>query len=79
MSTRYMKKVYGGDVIAEKDHNSASDTEISVTNGTKSKSFNVFDVVCDDRYAVIMGAIPASIRLQCSSSVYDVIKNISLD
>lgn len=48
MSTRYMKKVYGGDVIAEKDNNSASDTEILVTNDTKSKSFNVFDVVCNN-------------------------------
>ncbi|XP_011144810.1 transcription factor 25 isoform X2 [Harpegnathos saltator] len=45
MSTRYMKKVYGGDVITEKENNDASDTEISVTNDTKSKSFNVFDVL----------------------------------
>lgn len=47
MSTRYIKKIYGRDVIPEKD-DSASDTEISVTNDAKSKSFNVFDVVCTD-------------------------------
>ncbi|XP_029671203.1 transcription factor 25 [Formica exsecta] len=45
MSTRYMKKIYGNDVILEKDNDSASDTEISVTSDTKSKSFNVFDVL----------------------------------
>lgn len=44
MSTRYMKKIYGSDVILEKDYD-ASDAEISVTNDTKSKSFNVFDVL----------------------------------
>ncbi|CAL1686186.1 unnamed protein product [Lasius platythorax] len=44
MSTRYIKKIYGSDVIPEKD-DSASDTEISVTNDAKSKSFNVFDVL----------------------------------
>lgn len=44
MSTRHMKKIYGSDVILEKDYD-ASDTEISVTNDTKSKSFNVFDVL----------------------------------
>lgn len=48
MSTRYMKKIYGNDVILVKDNDSASDTEISVTSDTKSKSFNVFDVVCID-------------------------------
>jgi len=45
MSTRYMKKVYGGDVTLEKDNDDMSDTEVSVTNNVKSKSFNVFDVV----------------------------------
>lgn len=45
MSTRHMKKIYGSDVILEKDYD-ASDAEISVTNDIKSKSFNVFDVVC---------------------------------
>lgn len=63
MSTRYMKKVYGSDVIAEDDHNNASDTEISVSNDTKSKSFNVFDVVCGDKYPLIMGMIYTLIRL----------------
>ncbi|XP_029163781.1 transcription factor 25 [Nylanderia fulva] len=47
MSTRYIKKIYGSDIIIEKekDDDSASDKEISVTNDTKSKSFNVFDVL----------------------------------
>jgi len=45
MSTRYMKKVYGDDVTLEKDDDDMSDTEVSVTNNVKSKSFNVFDVV----------------------------------
>lgn len=45
MSTRYIKKIYGSDVIIEKDDDSASDKEISMTNDTKSKSFNVFDVL----------------------------------
>lgn len=45
MSTRYMKKVYGSDVTLEKSNDDASDTEVSVTNNAKSKSFNVFDVV----------------------------------
>ncbi|XP_012228074.1 ribosome quality control complex subunit TCF25 [Linepithema humile] len=45
MSTRYMKKVYGSDVILDKDNDGASDIEISVTNDTKSKSFNVFNVL----------------------------------
>lgn len=43
MSTRYMKKVYGGDVTLENDD--ASDTEVLVTSNVKSKSFNVFDVL----------------------------------
>ncbi|XP_072750891.1 ribosome quality control complex subunit TCF25 [Anoplolepis gracilipes] len=45
MSTRYMKKIYGSNVILEKDNDIVSDTEISVTNDTKSKTFNVFDVL----------------------------------
>lgn len=45
MSTRYMKKVYGNDVTLEKGDDDASDTEISLPSNTKSKSFNVFDVV----------------------------------
>lgn len=44
MSTRYMKKVYG-DVTLE-GNDDTSDTEVSVTSNAKSKSFNVFDVVC---------------------------------
>lgn len=45
MSTRYMKKVYGGNVTLEKGDDT-SDTEVPVTSNAKSKSFNVFDVVC---------------------------------
>jgi uncharacterized membrane protein len=45
MSTRHMKRVYGGNVISGEDNDAASDTEISVTNDTKSKFFNVFDLV----------------------------------
>lgn len=40
-----MKKVYGGDVTLETGNDDASDTEVSVTGNTKSKSFNVFDVL----------------------------------
>lgn len=46
MSTRYMKKVYGSDVTLETGNDNTSDTEVSVTSNAKSKSFNVFDVVC---------------------------------
>ncbi|KAL6263202.1 hypothetical protein P5V15_006002 [Pogonomyrmex californicus] len=45
MSTRYMKKVYGDDVILAKGDDDASDTEVSVRSNAKSKSFNVFDVL----------------------------------
>ncbi|XP_036141466.1 transcription factor 25 [Monomorium pharaonis] len=46
MSTRYMKKVYGGDVTLEKGDSDVSDTEeVLVTSNAKSKSFNVFDVL----------------------------------
>ncbi|EZA51501.1 hypothetical protein DMN91_000628 [Ooceraea biroi] len=45
MSTRYMKRIYGGNAIREENNEAASDTEVSVTNDTKSKSFNVFDVL----------------------------------
>jgi len=45
MSTRHMKRVYGGNVISGEDNDAASDTEISATNDTKSKFFNVFDLV----------------------------------
>jgi len=50
MSTRYMKKVYGGDVTLKEDNDDMSDTEVSVTNNVKSKSFNVFDVVCRTKH-----------------------------
>lgn len=43
MSTRYMKRIYGGDAIHDIGNGSASETEIP--NEPKSKSFNVFDVV----------------------------------
>ncbi|XP_018368623.1 PREDICTED: transcription factor 25 [Trachymyrmex cornetzi] len=49
MSTRYMKKVYGSDVTLETGNDNASDTEVSVTSNTKSKSFNVFDVLNSDK------------------------------
>ncbi|KZC04708.1 Transcription factor 25 [Dufourea novaeangliae] len=45
MSTRYMKKVYGGDVLPEKDSENESDAENSIIHDVKSKTFNVFDVV----------------------------------
>lgn len=45
MSTRYMKKVFGGDVIIDGDKENVSDVENSVNDNFKSKSFNVFDVV----------------------------------
>lgn len=50
MSTRYMKKVYGSDVILEKDNDDASDVEVSVSSNAKTKSFNVFDVVRRNLY-----------------------------
>ncbi|XP_076622742.1 nuclear localized protein 1 [Colletes latitarsis] len=45
MSTRYMKKVYGGDALAEKDSESESDIKNSIIGDVKSKTFNVFDVL----------------------------------
>ncbi|XP_018308237.1 transcription factor 25 [Mycetomoellerius zeteki] len=47
MSTRYMKKVYGSDVTLETDNDNTSDTEVA--SNTKSKSFNVFDVLNSDK------------------------------
>ncbi|XP_015607556.1 transcription factor 25 [Cephus cinctus] len=44
MSTRYMKKVYGGDVGLENNNENLSDTEIPIT-GVKPKQFNVFDLL----------------------------------
>ncbi|XP_066582591.1 ribosome quality control complex subunit TCF25 isoform X1 [Prorops nasuta] len=44
MSTRYIKKVYGKDLITEKDNESFTDLEIP-TNGIKAKLFNVYDLL----------------------------------
>lgn len=53
MSTRYMKKVYGSDVIPQDNNESASDAEILAGDSTdKSKPFNVFDVVRDNKIIV---------------------------
>ncbi|KAL2713835.1 transcription factor 25 [Vespula squamosa] len=48
MSTRYMKKVFGGDVIIDGDKENVSDVENSINDNFKSKSFNVFDVLNDN-------------------------------
>lgn len=40
-----MKKVYGGDVLAEKDIESECDVENSRIGDVKSKTFNIFDVL----------------------------------
>ncbi|KAK2589094.1 hypothetical protein KPH14_001922 [Odynerus spinipes] len=48
MSTRYIKKVFGGDVIYDGDKENVSDVENLVTGNFKSKSFNVFDVLNDN-------------------------------
>ncbi|XP_076675609.1 nuclear localized protein 1 [Andrena cerasifolii] len=45
MSTRYMKKVYGGDVLIEKDSENESEVENSIIGAVKSKTFNVFDLL----------------------------------
>ncbi|CAK9802529.1 Transcription factor 25 [Anthophora plagiata] len=45
MSTRYMKKVYGGDVLTEKDSENESEMENSIIANVKSKAFNLFDVL----------------------------------
>ncbi|CAK9798291.1 Transcription factor 25 [Anthophora quadrimaculata] len=45
MSTRYMKKVYGGDVLTEKDSENESEMENSIIGNVKSKAFNLFDVL----------------------------------
>lgn len=46
MSTRYMKKVYGSDVLFEKDNENENEIENSIIGNVKSKTFNLFDVVC---------------------------------
>ncbi|XP_014616085.1 PREDICTED: transcription factor 25 [Polistes canadensis] len=48
MSTRYMKKVFGGDEIVDGNKENVSDVENSVNDNFKSKSFNVFDVLNDN-------------------------------
>ncbi|XP_017794175.1 PREDICTED: transcription factor 25 isoform X3 [Habropoda laboriosa] len=45
MSTRYMKKVYGGDVLSEKDSENENEMENSIIGNVKSKAFNLFDVL----------------------------------
>lgn len=70
MSTRYMKKVYGSDVILDKDNDGASDVEISVTNDTKSKSFNVFDLVCKDKYCHYIYNFSSKYPSQCLINLY---------
>lgn len=45
MSTRYLKKVYGGAVLSEKDSENESDVENPVIGNYRPKSFNVFDVL----------------------------------
>lgn len=47
MSTRYMKKVYGGDVLSEKNSENENEIENSIIGNVQSKTFNFFDVVCD--------------------------------
>ncbi|KAI4493123.1 hypothetical protein M0802_009673 [Mischocyttarus mexicanus] len=48
MSTRYMKKVFGGDEIVDGNKENINDVENSVNDNFKSKSFNVFDVLNDN-------------------------------
>ncbi|XP_076764371.1 nuclear localized protein 1 [Xylocopa sonorina] len=45
MSTRYMKKLYGGDMLPEKDSENESEMETSIIGNIKSKTFNLFDVL----------------------------------
>nr|XP_034172798.1 transcription factor 25 [Osmia lignaria] len=45
MSTRYMKKVYGSDVLLEKDNENENEIENSIIGNVKSKTFNLFDVL----------------------------------
>lgn len=48
MSTRYIKKVFGGDIICDGDKESVNDVETAVIGNFKSKSFNVFDALNDN-------------------------------
>lgn len=45
MSTRYMKKIYGGNVLPVGNSENESEVENSIIGNVKSKTFNVFDVV----------------------------------
>lgn len=45
MSTRYIKKVYGGDVLTETDSENESELKSSLIGNVKSKAFNLFDVL----------------------------------
>ncbi|XP_071878102.1 nuclear localized protein 1 [Bombus fervidus] len=45
MSTRHIKKVYGSDVLFEKNSENESEMENSIIGDIKSKAFNFFDVL----------------------------------
>lgn len=47
MSTRYMKKVYGTNVLPDKDSENESDVESPTISNVKTKGFNVFDMLND--------------------------------
>lgn len=45
MSTRYMKKVYGSDVLCEKGSENENEMENLIIGNVKPKTFNLFDVL----------------------------------
>ncbi|XP_043586472.1 transcription factor 25 [Bombus pyrosoma] len=45
MSTRYIKKVYGSDLLFEKNSENESEMENSIMGNVKPKTFNFFDVL----------------------------------
>ncbi|XP_006615462.1 transcription factor 25 [Apis dorsata] len=45
MSTRYMKKVYGSDILSEKNSENENEIDNSIIGNVKSKTFNLFDVL----------------------------------
>ncbi|XP_003703109.1 nuclear localized protein 1 [Megachile rotundata] len=51
MSTRYMKKVYGSDLLLPKDNENENELENSIIGNVKSKTFNVFDVLNENSEA----------------------------
>lgn len=51
MSTRYMKKVYGSDLLLPKDNENENEPENSIIVNVKSKTFNVFDVLNENSEA----------------------------